>query len=213
MFKLVFIHSFLIISFSLSAQKNLPQNAIKHLPNITLYNLEGASFNLKSITENKVTIIEFWFLPCPPCFIQMNSFHHLYSKLKGNPNLIFLTISRTDSSSVKPLLQNDTTGNDSFNYYKSLSKLNHFYLPTYFIKGCDEKLEYFRMTGNYQYVTSMLKPQDNSQCPDSLFNFTHYPTLLVFDKKGDLIYNRTGFYGYHVIKEFKEMKKVILSHQ
>jgi len=209
----MFLPFLLISGLIVSAQDYIPQNAIKHLPNISIFNINGTTFNLQALSKNKIAVIEFWYLPCPPCFRQMNSFYDLYSKLKNDSNIIFLTISRTDSSTIKPLIQNDTAGNDAFKYYKSLSNLNAFDLPTYFIKGCNERLEYFRMTDDErQYVTSMIKPYDNSQCPDVIFNFTHYPTLLVFNKMGDLIYNRTGYYGDHVKKEFKQLKKVILSN-
>ena len=35
--------------------------------------------------------------------------------------------------------------------------------------------------------------KDKSQFPDKIFGFSGYPTILIFNKSGQLIYNKTGF--------------------
>lgn len=200
------------LSFISLGQKAIQQTAIKNLPNISIYNSNGSIFNLQDLSRNKIAVIEFWFLTCPPCFIQMNHFNKLYTKHNSNPNIIFLTITRTDSSSLRSLLNNRHDENDVLRHYQDLSGLASYELPTYFIKGCDEKIPYFRIKDKGPYEATMIKPTDRTQCPDVIFDFTHYPALMVFDQKGNLIYNRTGYFGRRAAKEFKEMEKVILSN-
>ena len=120
--------------------------------------------------------------------------HQLYAKYKGNPNVSFLTITFTDSSFVKPLIENKITlNNDTHDYFRKLAQLDSFKLPVYFIKDVSSKMISFKkgkfgFTGNGEP-----RPKDQSHFPDNVFGFSAYPTTFIFDKEGKTIYNKTGF--------------------
>jgi thioredoxin-related protein len=45
-------------------------------------------------------------------------------------------------------------------------------------------------SGQYEPQTREI---DHTKYPDNIFGFSGYPTIFIFDKKGNLIYNKTGF--------------------
>lgn len=173
-------------------KKDIPP--LKQIPSVSLYNLQGDTSNLLTLAKDKITFIDFWFIPCGPCFAEMNLLHKLYSKYKNNPNVQFITITLTDSAFVRPLIQNiDNDTNHTYSYFKSLSKLDTFKLPTYFIKGVTSKQKSFVKSGIGFTGKGEWANVKNNLDPTKLFRFTSYPTILIYNKKGQLIYNKTGF--------------------
>jgi thiol-disulfide isomerase/thioredoxin len=156
------------------------------LPNIQLYDLHGKHTTLGALGKNKVTFIDNWFIPCPPCFREMGMLHKLYFKYKGNPNVNFITICRTDTSIVKKFLAKDKSLATIQGWYEDGSGRKDFKLPVYFIPGCNMKI--YTGTALAKYT-----PDDKTQCPDVKFDFHGYPTILIYDKRGKLIFKRTGF--------------------
>ena len=157
-----------------------------HLPDIDVYDIHGKHTTLGTLGKNKVTFIDNWFIPCPPCFREMGMLHKLYFKYRSNPNVNFITICRTDSGIVKKFLAKDKSLATFEGWYESNSGRSDFKLPVYFIPGCNEKI----YTGT---VLAKYTPDDKTKCPDVQFVFHGYPTILIYDKKGKLIFKRTGF--------------------
>jgi len=169
---------------------------VKAIPQLTIYDINGDTTNLKTISNNKVTFIDFWFIPCGPCFVEMNMLHKLYAKYKDNPNIAFLTITLTDSAFVRPLIENrNTSTNDAYDYFKTLSLLDTFKLPVYFLKDATSKMASFKKTktGFSGHSDPKAKDSDYTQYPDNIFGFSGYPTIFIFDKKGNVIYYKTSF--------------------
>lgn len=169
---------------------------VKVIPQLSVYNIKGDTTNLKTISNNKVTFIDFWFIPCGPCFAEMNMLHKLYAKYKDNPNVSFLTITLTDSAFVRPLIENKNTAtNDTYDYFKALAQLDTFRLPVYFLKGVGSKMTSFKKAkvGFIGHGELKTKDADDTQYPDNVFGFSAYPTIFIFDKKGNRIYNKTAF--------------------
>lgn len=157
-----------------------------HLPDIQLYDLHGKHTTLGELGKGKITFIDNWFIPCPPCFREMGMLHKLYFKYKSNRNVNFMTICRTDTSIVKKFLAKDKSLAKFEGWYEDNSGRSDFKLPVYFIPGCNEKI--------YTGVTLFkYTPDDKTKCPDVQFAFHGYPTILIYDKKGKLIFKRTGF--------------------
>ena len=169
---------------------------VKAIPQLFVYNIHGDTTNLKTISSNKVTFIDFWFIPCGPCFVEMNMLHKLYTKYKDNPDVAFLTITFTDSAFVRPLIENrNTDSNETYDYFKNLAVLDTFKLPVFFINGIDTKMRSFKRSkvGFSGHNEAKIKDIDYTKYPDFIFGFSGYPTIFIFDKRGNIIYNKTGF--------------------
>ena len=174
--RLLFLFTFTLVVISGYAQRfSRKSNSIIH--QFTLYNAKGGTENLESLSKGKVTFIDFWFIPCGPCFAEMNMLHQLYGQFKSDQRFRFLTITFSDPSLVRPLLESrNTIDNDTYNYFKKTSRLDTFRLQVYY-------------PGNK--TSSSFK--DSRDYLGKAFGFTNYPTIMIFDKQGKLIYNKTGF--------------------
>ncbi|MDQ6844265.1 MAG: redoxin domain-containing protein [Bacteroidota bacterium] len=193
--KILIVTTFTLLTIALFGQKVL-RKPVKIIPQFPIYNINGDTTNLKAISNNKVTFIDFWFIPCGPCFAEMNMLHKLYAKYKNNSNVAFLTITLTDSAFVRPLIENrNTSTNDTYDYFKTLALLDTFKLPVYFLKGTTSKMTSFKKAkvGFSGHGEPRTKENDYTQYPDNIFGFSGYPTIFIFDKKGNMIYNKTAF--------------------
>jgi len=207
--KLITLLAVTFLFQAVSGQNN-NSSIVKKLPSISVYNIKGESFGLSTLGSGKVTVIDCWFLPCAPCFAEMPMLHDLYSKYKDNPNFQFLTLTRTDTSLVRPLIENQKTGNEIYQYFKTHSGLETFSLPVFFIPGCNEKLHNFNQS-SVGFAGSNTPPENRNNCPDVIFGFTGFPTLMIFDKKGKLVYNVSGFSEKIEKQQLEEIEKIITS--
>lgn len=178
--------TWLMMHPNISGYKSPGKPSPVHLPNLEVYDLKGKHTTLTTLGKNKVTFIDNWFIPCPPCFREMGMLHKLYFKYRANPNVNFMTICRTDTSIVKKFLAKDKSLATFQQWYQSNSGRTDFKLPVYFIPGCNEKI--YTGTPLAKYT-----PDDKRKCPDVQFDFHGYPTILIYDKKGKLVFKRTGF--------------------
>ncbi|OCX51226.1 hypothetical protein BEL04_21225 [Mucilaginibacter sp. PPCGB 2223] len=181
---LLFMINVLLIALSCEAQSRKKPTAL--LPATDLYDLNGKHVNLAQLGKNKVVFIDCWFIPCPPCFREMGMLHKLYAKYKNNKDIISLTICRTDSGIVKRFIAQDKSVANWVKWYQNLSKLQNFKLPVYFIPGCNMKISTGTKLTNYE-------PDDKTKCPDVLFTFKGYPTTMIFNKAGKIVFKKTGF--------------------
>jgi thiol-disulfide isomerase/thioredoxin len=199
----LFTALFLLSGFTVFAQIiGVKKPDIKSLPDIDVYDLNGKHISLKELAKNKVIFIDNWFIPCPQCFIEMNILHKLYTKYAGNKDFCFVTISRTDSGVVKKFIAHDPSMQKYVNSYQFFSRLDYFKLPVYFIPGCNAKVV---MAGKSMHD---LQPDDPTKCSDDVFTFSGYPTVLVFDKQGNVIFKKTGYDGKDV-PNMAEIENVI----
>jgi thiol-disulfide isomerase/thioredoxin len=181
---------------SLSFGQAEKRKKLERIPAITVLNQAGERIGLDSLAKGKVTFIDFWFIPCGPCFAEMNMLHQIHAKYKGNPNVNFMTITFSDSSFVRALTENRTTdSNDVYLYFKKLSHLDTFRLPVYFSTPYTIKIKKFKYDNETTgFVgSSSPTPIDFTQSPDAIFGFQGYPTVMIFNKTGRLIYNETGY--------------------
>ena len=200
---------FLGLALNVFAQQKSKKTIIKEIPQVSLYNIKGKTTDLKSISKNKITFIDFWFVPCSPCFKEMSMLHRIYAKYKNNPNVTFLTISTTDSAFVRPLIENrNSPNNDTYSYFKELSGLKKFQLPVYFIKNATNRSISFKKGNGYSGQSEPNK-KDPSSFPDHIFGFSKYPSIFIFDKNGKVIYKKTGFLSEGEKKQQKEIETLI----
>jgi thiol-disulfide isomerase/thioredoxin len=185
--KFILILSALISLFVNTAAQEPKKNELCTLPDVEVYDENGVHTTLHQLAKNKVIFIDCWFIPCPPCFVEMGVLHKVYAEFAGNKNLCFITICMTDSSQVKAFIRQDKVMKAYVSQYQYFSNLKSFTLPVYFIPGCNSKVP----TGTK--VLSHYPPDDKSKCPDAIFEFQGYPTSMVFNKSGRQVFKETGF--------------------
>jgi thiol-disulfide isomerase/thioredoxin len=83
----------------------------------------GSKFHLQQFTdvngkvysesdlEGKVIVINFWFVGCGPCEVEMPELNALYNKYKDNSDIVFLSFAKSSQSKVLRFLEKKT-----FNY-------------------------------------------------------------------------------------------------
>lgn len=203
----IFIVIGLLLLSTASFGQKTKQKTIKTMPQLSLYDLKGKATDLKTMGKGKVTFIDFWFIPCGPCFVEMNMLHQLHAKYKDNPNVCFTTITITDSSFVRPLAENrNTATNKTYDYFKRLADLDTFKLPVYFIKNTTQK-----KTTDFD-GRGVPRNQDPKLLPNYIFGFSGYPTIFIFDKKGNVIYKKTGFTKDGEKQQQTAIEKLINAH-
>lgn len=189
---MIFMWILLAKSYIANAQTpGVKKPLITSVPDIEVLDINGKAVKLKELANGKVLFIDNWFIPCPPCFIEMKMLHDLYAKYKDNKDFCFITISRTDRELVKKFIAKDPSLKKYTDQYEYFSTLNSFSLPVYFLPGCDAKLE---LQGTNVHG---LNPSDPLKCADNIFGFGGYPTVVIFNKQAKLIFNKTGYDGNH----------------
>jgi thiol-disulfide isomerase/thioredoxin len=66
-------------------------SSIQRLPSVTLADKEGKTWQLADL-RGKVVFVNFWATWCPPCLAEMPGINQLYSRFKGNPNVVFVMV-------------------------------------------------------------------------------------------------------------------------
>ena len=178
---------FLLLLFFGAEAQNQKKTGPSDLPDVQVYDVNGVHISLRQLAKNKVLFIDCWFIPCPPCFIEMGALHKVYASFAGNKDLCFITICMTDSAQVKAFIRQDTVMKAYVGQYQYFSGLTGFTLPVYFMPGCSSKVPIGTK------VLSHFDPDDKSKCPDAVFSFRGYPTSMVFNKAGKQVFNETGF--------------------
>lgn len=188
------------------------QVGINTIPNVTVFNLNGDKASLPKLTANKITFIDFWFIPCGPCFAEMGMLHNLYDTYKNDTSINFMTITFSDSAFVRDLVQNrNSDSNDVYDYFRSTSALDTFRLPVYFIDGYMTPMRYFKANSNGKGFSGKNWPGagDKNLMPDQVFMFSAYPTILIYDTTGKLVFSRSGFTKKGEAQEMKDIQNCI----
>jgi thiol-disulfide isomerase/thioredoxin len=193
-----------IVSSGMAGHRVPVKKSSTRLPDLDVYDIHGKHTTLGTLGKNKVTFIDNWFIPCPPCFREMGMLHKLYFKYRSNPNVNFITICRTDSGIVKKFLAGDKSLSTFLQWYHEGSKRTDFKLPIYFIPGCNEKI----YTG---VVLAKYTPDDKTKCGDKQFGFQGYPTIVIFNKEGKLLFKKTGYTEGDDAKYMAQLEGVIES--
>ena len=102
--------------FMIEAQANMPdrmqnENEMlgKEALTFSVTDILGNSYSLESL-KGKVIVINFWFVECKPCVMEMPELNKLVDKFKGE-DVVFLGFANNDQSKIESFLKSKT-----FNY-------------------------------------------------------------------------------------------------
>ena len=74
------------------------------LSNFKFTDIKGNKFNLKELA-GKVVVLNFWFINCAPCRMEIPELNKMVSKYKNNPNVVFLAVSLDFKSEIRDFLK------------------------------------------------------------------------------------------------------------
>jgi len=70
----------------------------------TATDIEGKVIDLKSL-EGKIVLLNFWFINCPPCRIEMPDLNELVDSFKTNEKIVFVSIALDGKESLQNFLK------------------------------------------------------------------------------------------------------------
>ncbi|HEY0669602.1 MAG TPA: TlpA disulfide reductase family protein, partial [Sphingobacteriaceae bacterium] len=82
----------------------------KRLKDFSVRDLDGNKYKLKDLA-GKVVVLNFWFINCAPCRMEIPDLNKVVTKYKNNTDVVFLGIALDDARSLEDFLK-DTP----FNY-------------------------------------------------------------------------------------------------
>jgi thiol-disulfide isomerase/thioredoxin len=86
--------------------KPMESNAFRNGQKVSFANvtdMEGVKRNLKDMT-GKITVINFWFINCPPCRREIPELNELVEEYKGNSQVQFIAIALDDKYALEKFL-------------------------------------------------------------------------------------------------------------
>jgi thiol-disulfide isomerase/thioredoxin len=152
------------------------------VPDIQAKFLNGDSTNLKTIAENKLTLVNVWGIFCGPCIQELDLLHNVYDKYKVRKDFEFITLAMDSEKEFHQFLNPADTS-----VYRKMfihSGLKRFYLPTL---TCLQN-GYSKLYGGYAIV------QDSTECRaiQKQIQSTAIPTTLIYNKTGELVFKQIG---------------------
>ncbi len=94
---------------------------------VKIIDINGNKFDLKTLS-NKIYVLNFWFINCPPCKLEIPELNDLVEKYKDNPNVVFLAIALDEKFELKEFLKTTT-----FNY--NIVDAGRYYAEKYGVKS------------------------------------------------------------------------------
>jgi len=123
-----------------------PSSATKSAPLFTAISLDGEKLDLAAL-RGKVVVLNFWFIGCAPCRIEMPGLNQLVSEFKGK-DVVFVAISSDSTEELRTFLKKNTF---SYHIVPDGSKIAQTYelngaYPTHIVIGRDGRI-ISRLTG------------------------------------------------------------------
>ena len=79
--------------------------------------------------KGKILVINFWFVGCGPCEIEMPELNELVNQYKGNSDIVFISFSRSSESKTRQFLTRKTFNYPAVSMDETLR--NEFKIPVY----------------------------------------------------------------------------------
>ncbi|TKC10194.1 TlpA family protein disulfide reductase [Pedobacter polaris] len=124
--------------------------------------MNGNKYDLKVLSD-KIYVINFWFINCPPCKQEIPELNKLVAKYKENKNVVFLAIALDNSILLKQFIKTspfDYNIVDDGRYYAQKYGVEGY--PTHVVVGKDGLIKFstLGLTGNTVYwVEKTIKDQ------------------------------------------------------
>lgn len=109
--------------------------------------MQGTRFSLKEL-KGKIIVLNFWFINCPPCRMEIPQLNELVETYKENPDVVFIAVSLDDKYDITDFLKNNP-----FKYH---------------------------IIDGGRYIASR-------------YGINAYPTHVVLDKEGKVLFHTSGF--------------------
>lgn len=108
--------------------------------------INGNKIDLKTL-EGKIVVLNFWFIGCPPCRMEIPDLNNLVDSFKTNDKIVFVAIALDDRASLKNFLQKTPFNYDIIDFGRFIAdKYGVHSYPTHLIIDTDGKV-YFHTTG------------------------------------------------------------------
>lgn len=127
-----------------SVTENKKEMLSKPAKPFTIKDMKGKAYSLEDL-KGKIVVINFWFVECKPCVMEMPELNKLVEKYK-NKNVVFLAVSNSDKSKIKKFLKNhgfkyNIVPKDNENNMIGNYKINAY--PTHIIIDKQSNISYY----------------------------------------------------------------------
>jgi peroxiredoxin len=82
----------------------------KEVKNFSATDINGKKYKLKDL-KGKIVVLNFWFINCPPCRLEIQELNKLVHEFKDSSNIVFLAIALDSKDDLKGFLKSNP-----FNY-------------------------------------------------------------------------------------------------
>lgn len=104
----------------------------KNLPEFKMKDMNGKTWDTKDL-QDKIVVMNFWFVECMPCIAEMPALNKLVEKYKGNDKVVFLSISSSNTNKIKDFL-----ATKSFTYNHIAKEESKAYWLDWEIEACPQ---------------------------------------------------------------------------
>jgi thiol-disulfide isomerase/thioredoxin len=106
----------------------------KKFPEFKMTDINGKKWSSKEL-KDKIVVMNFWFVECPPCIAEMPSLNKLVEKYRNNDKVIFLSVANTDKEKLKKFLSKK-----EFKYHHIAREQSKDYLSDWGINGYPQNM-------------------------------------------------------------------------
>lgn len=161
---------------------------ITSIPSFPVINENGDSLDVKELVKGKIAILNFWFIPCPPCMREMGALNDLYNRFSRNNNFSFISITASNPEAVKNLVTESYGDSSMYPFFKMAARVNKIEFPIFYLVTCRDSV--YR-SGPRIIDFKVLHPE-KINCPTEVFEFQLFPTTFITNTKGEIIYRHAG---------------------
>jgi thiol-disulfide isomerase/thioredoxin len=172
-------------------------NKKSDIPDVRGKLLNGDSINLRTLTKDKVTVLNVWGIFCHPCMNELPLLHKVYDKYRNNKDFAFVTVAMDSENELLKFLELK----DSTNPYRKMyieSGLDSFYLPT---------LAYLPHGYLFTWYPHVLDSVERSEFR-TMIRSDAIPTTLIYNRQGKLIFKQIGSFDDTTVL-YKKLDKIL----
>jgi thiol-disulfide isomerase/thioredoxin len=158
-----------------------------------LVSLTGDSLTLGQLIKGKTAFINFWFIPCGPCFAEMPMMQKIFTRYSSDSNFIFLSISKSSPEAVKQFMTKTESDTSLYRYFKREVYLDTLTYPVLSVAKCQDLILGIVKVGGKYLLKMKAAPTDVEYNPGLVFHFDAFPTNILISREGKILFKKTGF--------------------